>query len=159
MRIGVTGHMNLTDRTAGLVTDALRERLRRPAAGPLTGVSCLARGADSLFAEVVLEVGGRLEVVLPSESYRATKVDPDYAAQFDLLIARAARVHTMPFEVAGPDAYEAANEFVLSGVDELVAVWDGLASPDRGGTASAVEFAKASGLAVRIIWPDGAARI
>lgn len=43
--------------------------------GDLVGVSCIARGADSVFAQVVLDVGGRLEVVLPSRNYRRR---PDY---------------------------------------------------------------------------------
>lgn len=159
MRVGVTGHMNLSEQTVAQVARALREHLRALSATPLTGVSCLARGADSLFAEVVLELGGRLEVVLPSTDYRETKVKPEQAAQFNGLISRAVQVRTMPFETAGRDAYEAANGCVLDSIEELVAVWDGQPSVDAGGTASVVELAKARGIAVHIIWPEGARRV
>lgn len=59
MRIGITGHSNLSPNSVRAVADALRGTLVE-FGKPLTGVSCLARGADQLFAQVVLEVGGDL---------------------------------------------------------------------------------------------------
>ncbi|SDI56358.1 hypothetical protein SAMN05421505_17010 [Sinosporangium album] len=83
MRIGVTGHMDLTAPTALLVSEALQRHLTT-IGGDIVGVSCIARGADSLFAEAVIDAGGgTLEVVLPSRDYRDTKVRPDHAEQFD----------------------------------------------------------------------------
>jgi hypothetical protein len=75
--IGVTGHMDITDDTARLVYDEIARLLADH--HMLTGVSCLAPGVDSLFAQVVLDAGGRLEVVVPSRNYRETKVSPDHA--------------------------------------------------------------------------------
>lgn len=156
-RIGVTGHMNLTPATEQLVADAIREHLKQ-AGGDLVGVSCIARGADSLFALAVLELGGALEVVLPSRDYRAAKVKPDHADLFDRLLAEATAVYVMDFDHAGREAYVAANETLLGSVDELVAVWDGQPSGGAGGTADVVQEARARGIPVTVIWPDGAAR-
>ncbi|MEV4566807.1 hypothetical protein AB0K12_23825 [Nonomuraea sp. NPDC049419] len=157
MRIGVTGHMNLTSDTARLVSDALRAHLKG-VDGELVGVSCIARGADSLFADAVLAAGGALEVVLPSRDYRAVKVKLDHAEQFDRLMAAASTVRVMDFDQASREAYEAANEAVLSSIDELVAVWDGQPGTGRGGTAEVVAEARERGLVVTVIWPAGAAR-
>jgi hypothetical protein len=157
-RIAVTGHMNLSPATTPLVHQAVSEALAPYAGDELTGISCLARGADSIFAEVVLDLGGRLEVVLPSRTYREQKVKPDHAPLFDDLVRRATTVHTLAFEVAGRDAYEAANEVLLSSSDRLLAVWDGQAGVDRGSTASVVAAARERGLAVEVVWPDGATR-
>lgn len=157
MRIAVTGHMNITDSTVPLVADAIREHLAH-IDGPVTGISCIARGADSVFARAVLDVGGTLEVILPSADYRQVKVKPDHAPLFDELLARAEVVRTMPFPTANRDAYVAANNAMLDGADELLAVWDGQASPDRGGTAGAVADARNRGLPVTVIWPAGAER-
>ncbi|MEV4745173.1 hypothetical protein AB0K21_02235 [Streptosporangium sp. NPDC049248] len=157
MRIGVTGHMNLTPDTARLVSDTLRSHLTE-VTGDVTGVSCIARGADSLFADAVLEAGGALEVVLPSRDYRDTKVKPDHAEQFDRLLGKAARVRVMDFGHASRDAYVAANDAMLGSVDELVAVWDGEPSVDEGGTAGVVAEARRRGVRVTVIWPEGAAR-
>lgn len=157
VRIGVTGHMNLTAATAELVSQELYSHLRE-IGGEIVGVSCVARGTDSLFAEAVLDVGGSLEVVLPSRDYRESKVKADHIERFDALVAKADRVRVMDFDHAGREAYVAANEAVLGSIDELVAVWDGQPATGAGGTGDVVREARARGLPVFLIWPEGAAR-
>ncbi|MCN9241889.1 hypothetical protein NGF19_13995 [Streptomyces sp. RY43-2] len=157
--IAVTGHMDLTDASVPLVRDALREMLK-PHATDLTGVSCVARGADSLFADIVLELGGRLVAVIPSKDYRQTKVKPDHAVMFDRLIAAAAEVSVLEHETANRSAYEDANRTLLTRADRLLAVWNGEppSGSKGGGTADTVLEARAIGLPVDVVWPDGAAR-
>jgi hypothetical protein len=157
-RIGITGHSNLTVESAPWVAEALRAELAAHASDGLVGVSCLARGADQLFARAVLELGGALEVVLPAADYRGRKVKPDNAAAFDRLIAQAMTVRTMPFETSNRDSYLAASEHVLSTVELMVAVWDGQPADGHGGTGDVVERARALGLPVTVVWPTGAAR-
>lgn len=156
MRVAVTGHMNITAATIPLVAAAIRDHLGQ--IPDLVGVSCIARGADSVFAQAVLDVGGTLEVILPAADYREAKVKPDHAPLFDELLGKATIVKTMPFPTANRYAYEAANNAMLDTADELVAVWDGQPSPDRGGTAGAVTVARERGLAVTVIWPAGVER-
>lgn len=155
----VTGHMNLTEESVGLVREALRTLFAAHTEGELVGVSCIAAGADSIFAEEVLAAGGRLVVVLPSRDYRQAKVRPAHAAVFDRLVEAASEVVVMPFENANRLAYEAANSELLRLGDRLVAVWDGTPPSGKGGgTADTIEEARAEGLAVDVVWPDGAAR-
>ncbi|ORT49021.1 hypothetical protein [Frankia sp. KB5] len=156
-RIGVTGHMDLTPATVLLVRDALVEALT-PYASDLTGVSCIAAGSDSIFASVVLELGGTLEVIIPAADYRARKVKPAHAELFDDLVRQATTVRVLPHDVSDRAAYEAANDALVDEVDLLMAVWDGYAPVDRGGTATTVAHAHANNRAVQIIWPTGAAR-
>jgi predicted Rossmann fold nucleotide-binding protein DprA/Smf involved in DNA uptake len=155
VRIGVTGHMDITDDSARLIYEEIAQLIAEY--DTVTGVSCIARGADSVFAQAILDAGGRLEVVVPSRNYRAKKVKPDHAELFDDLVERAALVEVMPFEDAGPEAYEAANEIVAGSVDRLVAVWDGQPGK-RGGTGTVVELARAKGVPVDVVWPSGAQR-
>jgi hypothetical protein len=159
MRVAVTGHMNITEETAVLVREELTRRLAD--VSDLVGVSCIARGADSVFARAVLELGGGLEVVLPSRNYGEAKVKPDHAPAFDELVARASEVRVMDFEEAGREAYEAANEAaneaLLGSADRLVAVWDGEGG-EAGGTGSVVKPARERGVPVDVVWPEGAAR-
>lgn len=157
MRIAVTGHMNITEATVPLVAKAIREHLEALDT-EVIGISCIARGADSVFARAVLDADGALEVVLPSADYREAKVKPDHAPEFDALLAKATVVRTMPYPTANRDAYVAANNAMLDSADELVAVWDGQPSPDRGGTAGVVADAGDRGLPVIVIWPAGSAR-
>lgn len=155
MRVAATGHMNITKDTEQLVYD---EIVRRLSGGTdLVGVSCIARGADSVFARAVLDVGGQLEVILPTPGYREQKVKPDHLPLFDELISKAGRVRVMDFVEAGREAYEAANAALLESADLLVAVWDG-EDTQRAGTGTVVELARARGVDVVVIWPEGATR-
>jgi hypothetical protein len=158
VRIGITGHSNLAPESVPVVADALREVLTGLGA-PLVGVSCLARGADQVFARVVLELGGALHVVLPAADYRERKVKPDNRTEFETLIGKADQVRVLPFETSNREAYMAASETVLSDIDALVAVWDGQPSDGRGGTGDVVDAARRRGVPVTAVWPDGAARI
>ncbi|MGH3974791.1 MAG: hypothetical protein ACRDS9_15890, partial [Pseudonocardiaceae bacterium] len=141
-----------------LVYKAIIGALALYASEGLTGISCIARGADSVFAQAVLDLDGKLEVLLPAANYREHKVKPDHAPQFDELMRRATTVRVMPFADANRAAYEAANEVLVSSCDTLFAVWDGHSGVDKGGTASVVEYARSRGVPVEIIWPEGAAR-
>jgi hypothetical protein len=157
-RIAVTGHMNLASGTIALVRTAIDTELNQFTDDEeLIGISCLARGADSIFAAVILERGGTLEVVLPSANYRETKVKADHRQQFDYLLERAHHVHVMEFEDANRIAYEAANEELVGRCDRLFAVWDG-ESAQKGGTGTVVELARTRRVPVNVIWPAGAAR-
>ncbi|MEV6656013.1 hypothetical protein [Nocardia fluminea] len=155
MRISVTGHMNIAAETVPIVRAAIADLI---AGLPgVVGISCLARGADSMFAEVVLEAGGQLEVVLPSRDYRDSKVKPDQLAQFDALIGRAATVRVMDFDSAGREAYEAANAVLVGEADRMIAVWDGKVG-ERAGTGTVVALARERGIPVDVVWPNGAVR-
>jgi hypothetical protein len=153
-RIGVTGHMNLTPETTPLVREATRNALLPYVSEGLTGISCLAVGADTIFAETALDLGGALEVILPASDYRERRVEPGHLQVFDYLTRRATNVRIMPYPISNRDAYEAANEALLDSCDRLIAVWDGQATADKGGTAAVIESAKRRNLPVQVIWSN-----
>lgn len=157
LRIAVTGHINLTPSTVPLVEQGIRDAVASYVGAELVGVSCIAAGADQIFAKVVLELGGKLEVILPSSNYRERKVTPDNLATFDDILSRATTVRHKPFPEPDKNAYKAANAALLTSADRLVAVWDGRPS-DGAGTADVVEHARSRGLPVDVVWPDGAER-
>lgn len=157
--IAVTGHMDLTEESVPRVRAALDDLLKAYEAADLVGVSCIAAGSDSLFAEAVLTAGGRLVVVLPSQDYRQAKVKPDHAETFDRLVEAADEVLVMPHVTANRQAYEAANRVLLERAEQLVAVWNGEPPSGKGGgTADVVVEARAAGLPVDVVWPEGTAR-
>ncbi|MER7281514.1 hypothetical protein ABT369_44460 [Dactylosporangium sp. NPDC000244] len=157
MRIGITGHTNLTDVGAELIYRALVQHLRSRDDGELIGVTCLADGADQLFARAVREVGGVYEVVLPAPDYRRV-VPIERRRDFDALLAGARKILPTGEARSGPAAYVAANRIMLGRVEELIAVWDGLEHGDPGGTADVVTRARAADLPMTVIWPAGAER-
>lgn len=156
VRIGITGHTDLTGDAAAVVRAVLVDLLREVPV-PVVGVTCLASGADQLFARAVQETGGAYEVVLPAPDYR-TKIDQGDLAEYDALLAAATDVTYSGVAVSGSAAYAEASRIMLERVDRLLAVWDGRPAARPGGTADVVEQARRAGIETTVVWPDGALR-
>jgi hypothetical protein len=168
--IGVTGHRaeSLPAKTAEslaphirdvlmLVSDASRALFERErdwfAADPprFRFVSPVADGADQIAAEVALELGWELQVVLPFErsEYRASLANHGARERFDALLQRAACILELPgHDERLIDAYVMTGRATVAHCDALIAVWDGLPPRGRGGTGEVVQFAITRGTAV-----------
>jgi hypothetical protein len=157
MRVGITGHRGLADKTAEMVREAIRGVVNRQPADGLVGVSCIAEGPDAWFAQAVLEHGGRLEVVVPALKYRET-LPQRHRPIYDELIGRASEVHQTGLSDADPHAYMVGSEVLVGLADQLIAVWDGGPAHGYGGTADVVSYALRTGIPVRVVWPQGASR-
>jgi hypothetical protein len=157
-RLAVTGHRGLSKHTTALVDAALRAEIgKRAEVGRLVGLSCLADGADALFARAILDHGGTLHVVVPASEYRAGLPDGHHAT-YDALMAEAAEVICLDYVESNPDAHMDASLHMLANTDELLAVWDGQPARGHGGTADVVEAARGHGMPITVVWPDGAMR-
>jgi hypothetical protein len=155
-RIAISGHRGLPAPTTRLVDEAIRAALAERAPD-VTGISCLADGADQIFARAVTDLGGTLEAVIPSAEYRAglpAGAHPGY----DSLLAQAAAVRRLPFTGSTSESHMAASRVMVDGAEELYAVWDGKPARAYGGTADVVAYARERGIPVHVIWPDGAQR-
>lgn len=158
IRFAVTGHRGLDGDTEYLVDAALRAELStRRQTGPLLGLSCLADGADTLFARALLDAGGELAVVVPAAEYRQG-LPAAHHGVYDDLLSRATAVHRLDRVVSDGQAHMEASEYMLDHADELVAVWDGQPARGWGGTADVVTAARERGILVTAIWPDGSSR-
>jgi hypothetical protein len=157
MRIAITGHRGLPAATEHLVDEAIRDELAPLAGQNLVGISCLADGADQLFAWAVLDAGGQLEVIVPAARYRDGLPESAHSA-YDALLARASAVDRLDRVESTSEAHMAASQAMLAKADRLFAVWDGKPSRGYGGTADIVAEARKDGVPVTIIWPKGAAR-
>lgn len=154
--VGCTGHQTLSPDTTASVGTAITAALARTPP-PLVGVCSLAVGADQIFAAAVLEAGGELRVIIPSEGYATTFDDGD-RARYTALLAAAEDTTTLPYATPGEQAYLAAGHSVVDASDVLIAIWDGAAAAGTGGTADVVHYAKTRGRDVLVIWPPGATR-
>jgi hypothetical protein len=171
VRIGVTGHRELEGEGAELPV-LLRQQVRRVLSllecGSttlcLSAVSQLADGADRLVVrEVTAEArsGGqetRLEFFLPlahDEYVTVQNFDSESRAEFEALLAKAT-VLREPEECASQrdhhEAYQAAGRLVVGRCDVLIALWDGLPSRGKGGTAETLAYAAAR--STPCIWID-----
>jgi hypothetical protein len=157
MRIAITGHRGLPVETEHLVDQAIREQLAAYASRDVVGVSNLADGADQLFAQAILDAGGQLDVIVPAARYRDGLPESAHGT-YDALLSRASSVHRLDRIESTADAHMEASQAMLDRAERLFAVWDGKPARGYGGTADVVAEARARGIPVTVIWPEGASR-
>jgi hypothetical protein len=156
-RIAISGHRGLSPEVEALIEQAIRAELSRFAVDDLVGISCLADGADQIFARALVDLGGQLEVVVPAARYRDALPESAHAG-YDELISRAVAVHRLAYVESTAQSHMQASIDMLKHADLLFAVWDGLPARSLGGTADVVAHAREIGVPVTVIWPQGAQR-
>lgn len=158
-RVAVSGHRGLAPQVAALVAAGIETELARiaPDTSGLAGISCLADGADQIFANAVLEHGGILEVVVPAEKYRDGLPDAS-KPEYDKLFSHARVVHRRAHRESTSEAHMDASRFMVDRAEHLIAVWDGEPARSYGGTADVVQYAQEKGVPVSVVWPPGVRR-
>lgn len=155
-RIGVTGHRRIPDAVLPAVRSGIRAQLR--GLGPLQALSCLAAGADQLFADIALACGVPLTAVIPGMDYEAHLGDAETRGAYRRLLESCAERVELPREATHEEAYYAAGRYVVDHADRLVAVWDGAPARGLGGTGDVVDYARGAGVPVTVLWRDGVER-
>jgi hypothetical protein len=142
MHVGISGHQRLRDPDGwGWVRRELRDCLAS-LPPPVVGVSSLAVGADTLFAETVLSLGGLLEVVVPFGGYEEKFAEGRDRRDYLSLLGRAARVEVLERDGTDEEAYYAAGQRVADLSALLVVVWDGRPAAGLGGTGDIARYAR-----------------
>ncbi len=161
----------LDEEIEALLDPASVDQIRKAKNTPVlfSVISPLAEGADRLVAKEVLKHGGAiLQAVLPLpvneyvQDFESTESRQEF---FDLLIrCRSPQrikhlysdddlVTIEPAELRR-HAYEAVGRHVVDHCDVLIAIWDGLPSRGRGGTAEIVAYAREHGRPYIRVWAD-----
>jgi hypothetical protein len=122
------------------------------------GVSCLAAGADQVFAAIVLELGGRLKAVIPCQRYVESFASQSAKERFAELLARSDECETLAHPQPTEQAFLDAGKRVVELADTVIAVWDGKPSRGKGGTADIVRYARECGKNAVVIWPQNTER-
>jgi len=149
MLVGISGHQRLPqDDDWEWVRGELVTCLRATPA--LVGVSSLAIGADTLFARVVLELGGLLSVVLPFHDYENRFNSPEERVEYRTLVRQASTIEVLHRSGADEEAYYAAGRRVADLSELLIVVWNGKPAGGLGGTADIVKYARQRGK--RMVW-------
>ena len=155
--IGAIGHRDLRQQDVlpleNRVRDLLRDICARYPHSPKILLSALAEGADRVVARVALELNFSLVVPLPFEKsfYREDFTEPESKQEFDSLIARATSVvelsaasakrkRSTPKGETRDDLYLQAGKFITQYSQILIALWDGVDSERRAGTAQVVKM-------------------
>lgn len=141
MRIGITGHQRLADpdnwHWVGNEVDLLLSRI----SSPLFGISCLAIGADQLFARAILRHRGTLEVIIPFAGYELTFAEGAQREEFERLVKLARLVNVLEKRGSQEEAYLTAGQNLVDRSELVMAIWDGKPAQGPGGTADIVNYA------------------
>ncbi|HZU52014.1 MAG TPA: DUF4231 domain-containing protein [Sphingomicrobium sp.] len=170
LAVGVTGHRAevLAEESLPILRNRIRDVLVQihrsgcalleterdcyaPSAPQLRFVSPIADGADQIAAEVALELGWELQVVLPFDraTYRASLANHGARERFDALLGRASCVLELPGDPHHDlDAYVMTGRATVAHCDLLIAIWDGRPPRGRGGTGEVVQLALTRGTAI-----------
>jgi hypothetical protein len=152
--IGITGHRDIAAGEDNRLRDDLRSELKRIVANlpniPVCITSGLAEGADTIAAEVALELGIGVVAALPMprEEYR-NDFTGDALAKFDNLLADPRiRVIEIPFteennaadqrDIVRDDQYSLLADYLVRRSNLLLAIWDGENAGLPGGTSDVV---------------------
>ena len=141
MIAGVTGHQKLGDKeTICWVENSLTKEIQKQ--DIITGLTCLAIGADQLFAQILDSFQIPYIAVVACEKYDETFAKESDRENYYQYLARANETIKLDFPFPSEQAYYDAGKYVVDHSDMLFAVWNGKAARGLGGTGDVVEYAK-----------------
>jgi hypothetical protein len=172
IRIGVTGHRDLTDEQKILVSNCVKKVLDtldrwlsdnlKNSSHAFVVISPLAEGADRIVATEVLDWAradphykSEMEVAIPFpvDEYVKTFTGQRSLDEFDALLKRARSVKVLEKSKPVSGAYVSVGHYVVHSSDVLIAVWNGRPANGQGGTGNVVEYARSLGQSIFIIDP------
>jgi hypothetical protein len=140
MKTGITGHQDLgTSQTGHWVAQEMATVVDQ--IGVSKGFSCLAKGADQLFAQILQNKQLPFIAVIPCVQIESSFQTEEDRTLFRRLLATASETITLPFDAPSEVAYFEAGKTVVDQSDLLIAVWNGRAAKGLGGTADVVKYA------------------
>jgi len=142
MKIGLTGHQNIGSKSdIKWVKGVLSEEIEKQ--NITCGISCLAVGADQLYAEILKVRHLPFIVIIPSDGYETTFDETSELPEYKRLLLTAEEIIRMKFSSPTEEAFYAAGKEVVNRSEMMFAIWNGKKAQGLGGTADIVEFAKA----------------
>lgn len=140
MNVGITGHQDLGgSETARWVAEAISAALDR--VNVTKGLTCLAKGADQLYAQILQDRHLPYVAVIPCKQIEASFSTEEDITLFRRLRTAAAETVTLPFDAPSETAYFEAGKAVVDRSELIIAVWNGLPAKGLGGTADVVKYA------------------
>ena len=156
MKVAISGHMNLPADAIGTLRDRLHDYLSEAQKKyrNIRGITCLAPGADQLFAEVCFELNIPYKVILPCADYSTIISDDDQRKAYFSALERASYMQRQNYQEGSGMAYWDASQKMIIEADLLIAIWNEEAAKGHGGTADVVKLAQDADKPVIILNPD-----
>lgn len=144
MIVGVTGHQTLGTKgnVAGICDLMTRIILNIHTS---YGYTCLAIGADQLFARLLYENNIPYSVIIPCRGYHKFYKAKKDKKQFEYLLEKSALTIKLSFPKPTEESFYQAGKIVVDNSDLLLSIWNELPAKGLGGTADIVKYAKLTG--------------
>lgn len=139
MRIGITGHQNLTTAERDWLKVEVAMEIKKMKIEE--AYSCLAIGADQLFASIIFENKIPFVAIIPCKNYEQT-FDQKHIKLYNSFVKQATNVIQLDFKIPSEEAFYEAGKTVVNKSDVVIAIWNNLPAKGLGGTADIVEYAK-----------------
>lgn len=152
MIIGVSGHQNLGNK------DSIKW-LKKEISSDIKKIlvnqaySCLAKGADQLFADIVLENAIPLIGVIPCKDYEKT-FDKAHINQYFTFLKKSTSIIELQFSSPSEEAFYYAGKKIVEKIDILFTIWNNKPAKGLGGTADIVDYAKKLNIKIIHYNPD-----
>ena len=166
--IGITGHRLLDTNQKVRIKPVIKKALEnimfiereRDSATSFVALTPLAEGADSLFAQVAVELGIQLHIILPYEKelYKKGFSNDELRHEFDLIYDAVDDNHKR--ELSQLNGREANQLFLELGMemvhstDYLLAIWNEKEAKGKGGTADTVLYGMSKKKNLLLINPE-----
>lgn len=155
--IAAVEHADLTPERLNLVEAELRTVLGR-LTGRAQGWVRAAAGVPVAFGRAVRAAGRELAVVTPTQGMVPALLPERDRAAVGELVSLGQQVRLLAYDPADREGCVGADERMIAECRQLFALWVGSPSNGRDATAHLVAYARARGVPVEVVWPEGAAR-
>ena len=105
------------------------------------GYTCLAVGADELFAEVLIQNGIKYTAIIPCKNYETT-FQKEALKDFIFAKNKATKIIELNNDQPSEKAFNDAGKTVVDNSEILIAVWNGEEAKGLGGTGDIVQYAQ-----------------
>ncbi|MGW3115707.1 hypothetical protein ACWDBW_00915 [Streptomyces sp. NPDC001107] len=153
--IAAVGYAELTPDMLTVVEADLRAVLERLPEG-VPGLVRAGAGVPVAFARAVRASGRELIVVAPTQGMVPALLPRRDRMAVGELLALAQQVRLLEFDPGDRDACIGADERMILGCRQVLAVWDGSPSNGRDATAHLVAYARARGIPLTAVPPPDA---
>lgn len=157
--LGITGHRDIPEYSVNKIEQVLKSyflqlKQKHPNT-PIVLLTPLAEGADRLVGKIAIQCGIKLIVPMPfrKQLYIEDFNSSESINEFENLLEQAIRIHELPLFPGLTEEsvrnctedrakqYAAVGAYVAKHCHLLIALWDGVTTPEKtGGTAQVVHF-------------------
>lgn len=136
MKTGITGHRELRDiRWVKKMMQEIVYEIKIT-----QGFTCLATGADELFAEILIQNRINYTAIIPCKNYEST-FNKTSLVNFVFSKNKASNIIELKNNEPSEKAFNEAGKLVVDNSEILIAVWNGEEAKGLGGTGDIVEYA------------------